>query len=73
MKKNLYRTVSIKKVDEEKLLRSLDGGKRIVVGVDVAKTDFVAGLAKEDGEIDLTDEGVRRTAQENETETRHRF
>ena len=54
MKKNLYRTVSIKKVDEEKLLRSLDGGKRIVVGVDVAKTDFVAGLAKEDGEIDLT-------------------
>lgn len=50
MKKHSYRSVSVNTIDAKELREDLVG-KRVVVGVDVAKKKFVAVLMKEDQQI----------------------
>lgn len=50
MRKRIYRAVSVKRVNKEKLAGFV-GGQRIVFGVDVAKEDFVGAFMAESHEV----------------------
>lgn len=68
MKKRAYRAVNVNRIDEEEL-RIAVGGRRLIVGLDVAKKTQFACLATEEGKTlatmkwshpDETDEAVQR-------------
>ena len=53
MKKHIYRTTRIEELKVEELCKAVEG-RRIVVGVDVAKEDFVAVIMDGDKEVHAT-------------------
>lgn len=53
MKKRPYRAISVKEVDRTMIRQRLEG-QRVIVGIDVAKVDFVATLMGEDSETVVT-------------------
>jgi transposase len=50
MRKRIYRAISVKRVNKEKLAKFVEG-QRIVFGVDVAKEDFVGAFMSESQEV----------------------
>ena len=50
MKKRVYRATNVKKINLEKLAQELEG-KDIVLGVDVAKEDFMAAIMDKDRKV----------------------
>jgi len=51
IKKRTYRAVDVESVDVDALLLRTADGEGVVVGLDVAKTKFLAAVATQDGEV----------------------
>ena len=50
MKKRVYKATNVKKINLEKLVQDVEG-KEIVLGVDVAKEDFMAAIMDQDRKV----------------------
>ena len=53
MRKRIYRTISVKDLDVQRLIESVSG-QRVIIAVDVAKQDMVAAIADDDAQVHCT-------------------